>query len=215
MKFIDAVPPKFPDPDEHNPAGWKAYQAYVMTPAIDMLQLHGSVADINRFGARFRVAHSFRGVTLDGYGQTTANGYSALFRLMLVWSTFELFMQLVDIKQKSLTDLLKKHGHVNLQAQIRHHDQGDLLFKFIVARVNDTHKQELSNYFNDDPCNATYLASSIRHIFVHGDLTPNAGGTEPDVTRAVCKTLSDAHMHVMNEEFSDRVDKMLHEIYGH
>jgi len=205
---------KLSDPFEHYPAEWKHVESHATSPAIGMLGLKGHIGDINRFGARFRVAHAFKGVSLDGFSSATANGYNALFRLMLVWSAFELFMDLLDLKQKALNDLLRKHGQSELQKQVRAIDVNDLFFNFIHARVNEAHKKELANYLDDDPCNGTYLASSIRHIFVHGDLTPNAGGTEPDVTRQVCKVLSDAHVHVMNAEFSERVIQMMEALYS-
>jgi hypothetical protein len=215
MKFIQGPLPKVPDPNEHRPMGWKAFEAHVMTPAIVLLDLAGSVADINRFGNRFRVAHAFQGITLDGFGSTTAKGYSALFRLMLAWSAFELFMDLIKVKQKAtgLNELLTKHGHGDLQKEVRTLDNDDLFFKFIVERVNQSHKNELANYFKDDPCNATFLASSIRHIFVHGDLTPGAGGTEEETAGAICASLADAHLHVMSEEFGKRIDDMLETLY--
>jgi len=123
-------------------------------------------------------------------------------------------MTLINAEQKGLAQLLDKHGQLELQKTVRALDKDDLYFTFIRERVNPTHQKELGNYFNDDPCNATFLASAIRHIFVHGDLTPSAGKTEAGTAEAICDVLSDAHLHVMSEEFGDRVEEMLDEIYG-
>ena len=52
-----------------------------------------SAADVNRFGARYRLASAFKGLNLGGYSDTTAQGYDALTRVTLAWSAFEALLK--------------------------------------------------------------------------------------------------------------------------
>ncbi len=204
---------KLPDPYAEYPTQWSVFDKHAnLGPAI--LNLAGSMGDVNRFGARFRLAKAFRGLNLDNYSSSTAQGYSSLCRVMFAWSAFEQFMEVTDTKQSNLGLLLAKYNTPKLQQQIRLLDVDDRLYKFIYDRVNQTHKTELDNYFKADPCNVTYLASAIRHIFAHGTLTPNANQVEPGVVVEVCDLLSRALIKVMDDEFSDRMDNFLEEAYG-
>jgi hypothetical protein len=219
MEFIDPakIPPWDLDLKYFYPNGWKHYENHVIAPGPDLLgHLNGSAGDINRFGARYRVANAYKGVELRGYSGTTNQGYVELFRIMLVWSAFELFMDVViATKQADLTPIFVKHGLADIQAKIRAIDVNDLLFKFIYGRVKKQHKDELDNYFKDDPCNVAYLASAIRHVFAHGDLTPNSGGAEPEVVAEICRLISSSLMKMMNDEFAARVDAFMHDAYDH
>ncbi len=71
------------------------------------------------------------------------------------------------------------------------------------------HKKELDRYFNSDPCNPQYLASSIRHIFTHGPLTPNANEVDPDTVINICKVLSQFLLNIVDSEFNIVIEKEL------
>ncbi|MEL6606596.1 MAG: hypothetical protein AAFP20_25750, partial [Cyanobacteria bacterium J06614_10] len=60
-----------------------------------------SIGDVSRFGARYRAAYCFQGIMLDGYSESTADGYSSLTRVMFTWSAFE---TLLSIKNKHPKD---------------------------------------------------------------------------------------------------------------
>ena len=101
-----------------------------------------------------------------------------------------------------------------MQTHIRKVDVGDRFYGFIYGRVNPAHKLELDNYFNADPCNVAYLASSIRHIFAHGNLTPNAAQAEPAVVIEICNQLSNFLLGVMNAEFGKLMQAFVDMVYG-
>jgi hypothetical protein len=52
---------------------------------------------LNRFSARYRVAHAFEGITMRGFSPATVDGYSALFRLFLTWSAFEQYLKALHV----------------------------------------------------------------------------------------------------------------------
>jgi hypothetical protein len=170
--------------------------------------------DVNRFAARFRAATSFRGVTLEGYSAATASGYSALCRVLFVWSAFESFLHICRLDQRTAGPLLDEHGALDTIATIRRADDGDIFYRFIYDRVNATHQRELDNFFRDDPFNTAYLASAIRHIFAHGWLTPNANQVPPDAVTTVCNSLCNFLIQVMDQEFGKRVAAGLDDLNG-
>lgn len=51
----------------------------------------------------------------------------------------------------------------------------------------------------------TALAAAIRHIFFHGELTPNAGGVAPATVCQVCDYLIQVLFGVMNREIGPRL----------
>src|SRR5690606_25883019 len=173
-----------------------------------------NTGDVNRFAARFRAAACYRGITLEGYSAATTSGYSALCRVLFTWSAFESFMKICGIDQRTAAPMLDAHGAISVMADIRRADTDSVFYRFIYDRVNATHKRELDCFFNDDPCNAGYLASAIRHIFAHGWLTPNVNQIGPDAVTTVCNTLCDFLIGVMDQEFGGRVADGLDDLNG-
>src|SRR5690606_10051532 len=102
-----------------------------------------------------------------------------------------------------------RYGAIDVTDGMRAIDRDDAFYRFIQERVNASHRAELENYFNQDPCNVAYLASAIRHIFAHGSLTPNANQVEPSTVVAVCDRISHFLINVMDQEFGGRVEQGL------
>lgn len=199
---------------DHYPSGWNEFDTFVVHVGAPFFGFKSDAGDVNRFCARFRVAAAFRRLELDGYSAATQEGYSSLCRLLLVWSAFESFLSIFGLDQKSVGPILDRHGALPVIAAVKAADPGGAFYGFIYARVNATHKAQLGNYKNDDPCNAGYLASSIRHIFSHGHLTPNAAQVDPNNVATICNALSDFLLMAMDQEFSDCIDKGMNEIFG-
>jgi hypothetical protein len=176
--------------------------------------LFTSTGDVNRFAARYRLAKSFQGIALEGYSSNTSRGYGALLKIVLTYSAFELFREAIGIRQAELSTLLHKYKAEEWGRKIRAADRDDKFYRFIYERVNQPHKVELDNYFRDDPCNISYLASAIRHIFAHGTLTPNANQAEPAAVLEVCRVLYEAMMTIMDREFEERMVTFEKEVYG-
>ena len=205
---------KIPNPYQDYPQEWATFDFHAGRSCPHELNLAGTIGDVNRFGARFRLAKAFTSLNLDGYSEPTASGYSALCRVLLTWSAFEQFMTAIGVEQRDLATLLAKYDTVKLQHDIRVIDTEDRFYQFVHARVNATHQGELSNYFNADPCNITYLASAIRHIFAHRSLTPNANQVDPCVVTGVCNKLSAVLLYIMDTEFSARITAFVKSVYG-
>lgn len=195
------------------PTNWKQYDRDVFYVGAGQFGFAADNGDVNRFAARFRAAACYRGVNLEGYSAATASGYSALCRVLFTWSAFESFLHICGLDQRTVGPTLDARGALVVIADIRRADRGNVFYRFIYDRVNATHKRELDSFFNDDPCNAGYLASAIRHIFAHGWLTPNANQVDPDAVTTVCSTLCDFLIDVMDQEFGNRVADGLDDLY--
>lgn len=196
------------------PTNWDQYDRNVYYVGAGQFGFVADNGDVNRFAARFRAAACYRGVNLQGYSAATAGGYSALCRVLFTWSAFESFLHICGFDQRTVGPTLDARGALGAIADIRRADPGHVFYRFIYDRVNATHKRELDNFFNDDPCNAGYLASAIRHIFAHGWLTPNANQVDPDTVATVCDTLCNFLIGVMDREFGNRVADGLSDLNG-
>lgn len=189
------------------PKEWKEYCKTVGHVDPSDFGFTDRQGDINRFAARYRAANQFRGITLDGYAEDTARGYGALFKVMLTWSAYETFEEIAELNRQEIGKQLEYYGAIGILNQIKLVDNEDRFYKFIYQRVNNKHKAELDNYFNQDPCNILYLASAIRHIFAHGWLSPNANSAKSKAVIEICYTLSMFLLEFMDREFSYRVDR--------
>lgn len=196
------------------PSKWKDYQGAIPQGFGVFEFVKDSIGDVARFGARYRAASCFQGITLSGYSQSTEAGYSALTRVMFTWSAFETLLAVKGKHPQDANESLERHGAKDLLAQLQTLDKENKFYNFIYERVNESHKKQLDNYFNGDPCNIAYLASAIRHIFAHGWLSPNADAVEPKAVVEICNLLCDFLLSFMDNEFSLIVEQGLKEIRG-
>lgn len=200
-------------PKDGDITNWANFNALVFNVGPNFFGFVDDLPEINRFAARYRAANCFQGVSLKGFSNNTQAGYSALCRLLLVYSAFEAYLRVLGVKQNGLSQALADFGAEAILASIRKIDYEDRFYNFIFQRVNDSHKKELSSYFNSDSCNVAYLASAIRHIFAHGWLTPSANGNESLNAVEICNVLSEFLLKFMDHSFATAV-KGMEEIYG-
>ena len=192
---------------------WKDFDAHARVPGPEFFGFKGDVGNVNRFAARYRAARCFRGIEIEGYSDGVRAGYAALCRVLFVYSALEAYIKIMGMEPRDLAGPFQNYGATDVLAKLRVADPGDRFYKFIYDRVNSTHKKELDSYFKDDPCNVTYLASAIRHIFAHGWLTPSAGGGDATQAVQVCDMLSECILGFLDSSFSEVVDAGLKAIY--
>jgi hypothetical protein len=166
-------------------------------------------AALNRFAARYRVARSFEGITLEGFAPRTVSGYASLFRLFLTWSAFEQYLKALQWKQADCTRLITRYVTSDVIAQIRTIDSQNRFYHLVISKANKDHVVELEKYLRKKPFNPSYLASSVRHVFAHGMLTPNANRATPDAVTQICDILSKAHLSATGDDFRRRVKLFL------
>jgi hypothetical protein len=166
----------------------------------------GTAGDLNRFRSRYRLAKSFREILLNAYASGTAAGYSSLFRVFLTWSAFELFLEICGADIAGMQRLIPAYGSAAAGAAIRATPRHEAFLSFVRARLDSsTQKRHFHLFLGGSPCNLLYLPLGIRHIFVHGELTPHSGAESPYPATEVARILSDFLFAVMDGEFSRRL----------
>lgn len=168
-----------------------------------------SLNDVVRFASRYRVAKSFKGILLEGFSEATMKGYNALFKLFLSWSAFEQLLKITGLKQvdEEIAHLFDSYRSKDLCDLIRKYDKNNAFYSFIISQVNNAHKAEIEKYFTEQELNSSYLASAIRHIFAHGQLTPHANNTKPKDVIKICDAISEFLLQIMDKEFTNRITK--------
>ena len=167
-----------------------------------------ALADLNRFAHRYRLATSFRGIDLYRYTRETAYGYSCLFWVFLVWSAFEHFLRMIPCSQDDCNDIIRRYPATKAIRYIRAQDPQYRFFGMIASKTRPRGRKELEAFMAGQPINYTYLASTIRHIFAHGELTPNVNRSDPESVGAICETIAEIHLRVLEREFSRRIREL-------
>ncbi|WP_298941382.1 hypothetical protein [uncultured Psychromonas sp.] len=121
------------------PLQWGNYDGFVKSHGYSRFDFKVSEGDINRFGARYRVAASFKSLELNDYAAKTKDGYSALCQVLLSWSAFESSLPLVGLNVSNTETLMKKYSSDGVIKEIRSLDISDKFYKFIYDRVNKRH----------------------------------------------------------------------------
>lgn len=196
---------KFPDPKKDYPPYWRVLNR--LGPEFyHRIGFNRNLSFANRFGARYRFARSVTGVTLDGYTSGTSAGYSALTKLAFTYSAFEGLLELIGIKRKDAQTVLKAYPFHKWCNEIRAFDSSCTLFCFVAGRVRPKHeKDQLLQFIKGKPCDVAALAAGLRHIFLHGELTPNALGTDPAVSCQICEYLIGVLVSVIDREIEARL----------
>ncbi len=143
------------------------------------------------------------GIKLDRYNNDTISGYDSLFKTFLAYSAFELFLELIGQEQKTLLGLLTPHDPAKQIKMVVTKDKGRHFYSFLHKHLDRPNaKKQLSNVYNGNSQNITYIASSIRHIFAHGHLSAHANKCQPVTVNEICDITFRFHMKVMDDEFS-------------
>ena len=169
-----------------------------------------SFEDVVRFCSRYRVAKSFKGVILEDFNHKTVEGYNALFKLFLAWSAFEQFLKLMGLPQNhtEIKQLFDEYDATTLCNKIKQYDKKDNFYLFLLSQVNGSHRVEIEKLLKGKALNSSYLASAIRHIFAHGQLTPHANKSRPRNVMRICDAISEFLLQIMDAEFTKRIDKI-------
>lgn len=124
---------------------------------------------IARFASRYKMARQIKGITLDGYSQTTSEIYATSLRISLGFSALECLESLMkptplSIKSEALAEKLRA-------------DQFSKLKRFLIQESDTSLKNQLQNAFNSKR-NIDLLPAirAIRHVTFHGQFTPTGAG---------------------------------------
>lgn len=190
------------------PPLWAEYDRRCMVAATTAL--FARVAIVNRFQARYRFARAFRGLNLEGYSLTTAAGYDALTKVSLHWSAFESACAALRIPAVNIPKVAANYDNTQCLADLRRVDPEGRFFTFVREHLDgDRHRAQIADFLDGEDCSPIALVKAVRHIFLHGPLTPNASQVHPHSVKAMCDRLSRALMVITDKEFSGRVKDLI------
>jgi hypothetical protein len=171
----------------------------------------GSNEDLFRFCNRFRLAKAFARIDAKGYNPTTLSAYSALLKVFLVFSAFELLLKALNMKHRGAVALCNSYQESSAKiAAIQRIPNSGPFFMFVTSLLDNRAKdlaRELALFLRGNPISVYTLARSVRHIFSHGHLASSPSGVQPSQVVAICNVLNDFLLHVMDEEVKKRVAK--------
>lgn len=192
-----------PNPYEHYPPRWGEF----LQNSRKVIHSHAftRVTEVYRFGNRYRLAHAFRGMDLEGYSAATRAGYDALTKCSLYYSAFERFM--------AATNTHLHHFNADAGqclAELRATEPTLVFLRFVFSKLTkNSERAEWQRFLQGGSCSPLTLAKGVRHIFLHGDLTPSAGNTEPAVASAICDRLALAVKRPIDRVFQERVQQLV------
>lgn len=192
-----------PNPYEFYPPRWNDF----LSNSHKVMRSHAFTrpTDVYRFGNRYRLATAFRGMALEGYSAGTRSGYDALTKCSLYYSAFERFM--------AATNTHLHHFNADAGqclAELRAADPMLVFLRFVFSKLTkNSERAEWQRFLQGGSCSPLTLAKGVRHIFLHGDLTPGAGNTEATVAAAICDRLALATKRPMDRVFQERVQLLI------
>ena len=142
----------------------------------------------NRFIARLNLSRKFKGIDADGFSSETLRGYSAMLSVFLAYSAFESLANSVEEnKYLASTKLtvnfsVNKHRHVfsnvKLENELRKNTELlEMLFEYadVDADKGKTQRIERLMLFYMGRSDLNLIASAIRNVVAHGQLTASGG----------------------------------------
>jgi hypothetical protein len=148
-------------------------------------------------------------------GSDTPQLYSAITRIFLVYSSFEIYCHIIclnpsqEVQVKPLQDALLQQETIKV---IRDLDPQYAIARFLLQHLKGATLRQMMHDFIDNhevEINVSCLARSVRHVFAHGILTANAPGLSPKRFDHVSQIISDSLLNCMDKDFDERIPSNL------
>ena len=200
MSLIVAAPP--------DPPHWQDLVSAAPYVGLDWFGFANNWPLLHRFRARYRLAHVCTGLKTSGYGSTTASGYDALTRSFLSWSLFELYLKLGSIKgAPTVAALLVAHGAQGLLDRIKNVPAYEKFFGTVEENLDSRkHREAVAKFRAGRSCDPGTVLGSVRHVFAHGFLTPNAGGIAPTDATTICNEMTDFLLRLVDAAWKKKIE---------
>ena len=163
--------------------------------------------DVYIFCNRFRLAKAFKRIDAPGYQAGTISSYSAILKVSLVFSAFEVFLKTIGTNHKGAMALCRDHIEEDSKIGIiRRIPNNQKFFHFVgTFLTGDDLKKQLGAFLQGEKTSLYTLARGVRHIFLHGVLTSTPTSIPTGQVVQICNILSESLLQVMDAEFTKRV----------
>jgi hypothetical protein len=139
--------PSVHEPPDYYPPGWFEWTQLVKARRRPThLGLKCGFVELNRFAHRYRLARSFRGVSLASYSSETAAGYGGLFGVFLLWSAFEQFLKVLGIRQSAYCPPDEAYAKEFTVAAVTAEDPGYRFYSMIASKSHGDAPSELAAF---------------------------------------------------------------------
>lgn len=175
--------------------------------SVKPLGFLGDKYEFYRFANRYRMAVRFAGIQLEGFGENTERGYSALTRTFFAWSGFERYTDLAGIHcpYASFFAYVPKIELSKLANLIDRADPDYKLFDHLRSQSLPPNQDQLDRFRSGDRRDVVFYASAIRHIYVHGHLTAHPNGCTSENVETICHAISDFLLSGIRDDFARRL----------
>jgi hypothetical protein len=187
MAYGKSIPP-------HYPSGWS--DEFIS-------------GDIARFGARFRIASAFEGLSFKiGISKETAVGYSGIIHTFLAYTAYEKFSKTFGLgSDKKRAQIEAIHTSRELYESI--YSKGRECKSFLKFLESETDSKSLRKnieaLLNKKEFSIILTGEAIRHAFAHGNLTPSSWKSDPKLVGDFCQLISSFLVKVMDSESKGRI----------
>lgn len=137
---------KIPSPYQNYPPRWPTFDERIPSHRAVDFGFAGTVADINRFAARYRATRCFRRVEFVVFTHQTSDGYNGLCQLLLTYSAFEYLLRALKLDQHRASAFLSASERDTILKHVHTLDSGDALFSVIRPHVNRPHQKQFALY---------------------------------------------------------------------
>ena len=117
-----------PNPYAHHPPRWAEYRS--AASLVGLCSAFTRAAEVNRFGARYRLAKACE-VRLAGYTPGTTAGYDSLVKVALTWSAFESLLVALGLGKHGVATVSARHDFADVFAAMRAAGKVIPFFKFV------------------------------------------------------------------------------------
>lgn len=137
--------------------------------------------DFERFPWRFRIAqHKISFITFNDKikcVESTRKAYEELSRFSMVWSAYEIYTRLFNLKP---WDFFKELNDINVKIicnKIRKIDSEMKFTQFLIKHsYGENAEKNLKSFIGGDNSMLLFFAKEVRNMYVHGNLTANPAG---------------------------------------
>ena len=164
-------------------------------------------SELRGLGVRFRAAKSFEAIQWkQEMSSETGQGYSSMVRLMLVYTAYERFSEVLGLtSRKKQNGFQKAHGGDEVVSAMRDSEKGvcNLMRKVLHDTESNDVKREVSKLLKFEKTRLSIVAKGLRHGIAHGWLAPGSNKQDPVFAADCLNRLCEYLLRVMDEEITE------------
>ena len=175
----------------------------------------GTKSDLGRFIAKFNSAKNLSKIEFNNTSYETANEYSELLKLVMYVSALESYLIFTNklsappFPYHIAEKLFQNDKFTEFVNEIREIEWDMEFYNFIKEKSNRNIAHLIDKYQIAQDINLIYLITGVRHIFVHGLLTPNVRSSNPHYVAQIVAKLNDAIKTAISLDFDSKINSII------